>query len=65
MNKRGYVSLLVNDIDNLLQTTSNILPPLTRSLQPKEQEFLYRQLVKEKFISKDEDFDNFLFCFWG
>ena len=65
MNKRVYVILLVNDIDNLLQTTSNIPHPLTRSLQPKEQEFLYRQLVKEKFISKDEDFDNFCSAFGG
>lgn len=65
MNKRGYVNLLVNDIDNLLQTTSNILPHLTRSLKPKEQLYLFSELVKGEFISKDEDFDNFCFAFGG
>ena len=64
-NKRGFISLLIDDINNLLKDGKSTFPPLTKDLNVKKQEYLYRELIRHNFISADECFNNFCFAIGG
>jgi len=63
-SKYAYVHAAVDDLENSIKNIQDP-PPLTRSLSPEEQRFLYSKLVEKGFIDKSEDYQNFCFAFGG
>lgn len=61
-SKYTHVHAAVDDLEGSIKNIQDA-PPLTRSLSPEEQRFLYGQLVEKGFIDKSEDYQNFCFAF--